>query len=1182
MGYYPHVLVQVAPFVGRSQELSQLEHWLEEARAGHPRVVLIEGDAGIGKTRLLHEARSIAMRLGMQVCFGRGYEDLTLPYLPFVESLRPQLERRPDDARPALGPDLEIVRHLLYGAGAAVGSSLAPGPAQADHERLQLLLALGNVVVKLAQTQPALFIVDDIHWADGLSLDLFEHLAFTMSDMAAREPMPMLVIGTRRPIAADERLARLIGRIEREEICRTFSLAGLNEGEIGELLGGLGLKRPSHQLVATVTDATQGNPLFVQEVLHHLVRQHALHEQGGYLVTATAPTDFTLPEQMTAAIVRRSHGISDACRRVLTLASFLGDRVSLEGLGAVSGVSEQELVGLLEEATHRQILRAEGDTFAFAHPLMRHVFYQEPSAPRRQRLHGDIAQSLRRLYADDADSHLLEVAHHVVRAGSAVDAPTVLDYGRRAGDRTFGMFAWSDAARYYEAALASGAATSLLSTAERADLHYRAGRARYYDQDVGPCRHHYEKAIEAYRLAGDVRGLAQALMELTRTSLAIVPLGTVADLTPLDDVLAALGDREPGLRGQIIAVMAEAYRNGRQAEHAKRHGQRALDIGRQLEDDPLCAYASFALGLAHINDLDVRHALDCWEDALVYARRAGDVIREGRALHRIPLALTLLGRLADADATAVKACESTRKSHDWGNYSLGLSHLASVSVARGDFDLVERHAHETMVMVSRSRFPWGGFRSLLALACARALRGAWTEARDALDVLVARGRVFDDAGPIVHAFAGLFRRWLHAYEEGDAGDLGPLVADAMKVIGTDTYSLAPLCALIELSEIAGTPAVAAPAVERLARAAERGIVFSSGWMCLVPRVLGVAATMDRRWDAARGYFRDAIDVATAAGARPELARTYLGYARMVVAQPGGGRAEAAELVTRARSLFTELGMAPFARRADDLAQALQLDVRAATAERGDYPDDLSEREAEVLSRMARGRTRDEIANELILGRATLADHMNSIFEKIKVSDDAAATAYAIEKGLAAEPRVVGGVMPSLRIILVSDVVGSSALIRRSGDAKAHALMRQHDALLRRCLVDHQGTEVTHTGDGIEASFSAASNAVDCAVAIQRAFAGHNREHPGESLQVRIGLNAGEPIATEGRLFGAAVHAAFAICARAGAGQILVADVVAQLIADKGFRMSHHGRVALKGLGRMRVHEIVWEDAALTA
>ena len=148
---------------------------------------------------------------------------------------------------------------------------------------------MGSAVVKLAQTSPSLVIIDDVHWADALSLDLFEHLAFTVSDMAAREPVPMLIIGTHRPVAANERLAHLTARIQREEICRTFALAGLSEGEIRELLGGLGLRRPSHQLVATVTDATQGNPLFVQEVLHHLVRQDALQEQGGYLVTATAP-----------------------------------------------------------------------------------------------------------------------------------------------------------------------------------------------------------------------------------------------------------------------------------------------------------------------------------------------------------------------------------------------------------------------------------------------------------------------------------------------------------------------------------------------------------------------------------------------------------------------------------------------------------------------------------------------------------------------------------------------------------------------------------------------------------------------------------------------------------------------------------------------------------------------------
>jgi hypothetical protein len=99
----------------------------------------------------------------------------------------------------------------------------------------------------------------------------------------------------------------------------------------------------------------------------------------------------------------------------------------------------------------------------------------------------------------------------------------------------------------------------------------------------------------------------------------------------------------------------------------------------------------------------VVEALDGWQNALVYARRADDVIREGWALRSVPLALTLLGRLEETEGVSVKACEATRRSQDWSSYSLGLSHLASVAVAKGNFDAAERWAHETMLMVSRSR-----------------------------------------------------------------------------------------------------------------------------------------------------------------------------------------------------------------------------------------------------------------------------------------------------------------------------------------------------------------------------------------------------------------------------------------------------------------------------------------------
>ena len=218
-------------------------------------------------------------------------------------------------------------------------------------------------------------------------------------------------------------------------------------------------------------------------------------------------------------------------------------------------------------------------------------------------------------------------------------------------------------------------------------------------------------------------------------------------------------------------------------------------------------------------------------------------------------------------------------------------------------------------------------------------------------------------------------------------------------------------------------------------------------------------------------------------------------------------------------------------------------------------------------RLAQGRSGREIAGDLVLGQETVARHLSSLADKIKVADAAAAAAYVAEKGLAAPAegaRAAGErPAPALRVILVSDVVASGAMIHRAGDARAHDLMRVHDELIRSCLGAHDGTEITHTGDGLEASFESRPPP-SRARRHPGGLRGAQPAAPGEAIQVRIGLNAGEPISTEGRLFGTAVYAAFRICARAGPGQILVSDVVGELVAGKGFTLTSRGRVVLKG------------------
>jgi class 3 adenylate cyclase len=172
----------------------------------------------------------------------------------------------------------------------------------------------------------------------------------------------------------------------------------------------------------------------------------------------------------------------------------------------------------------------------------------------------------------------------------------------------------------------------------------------------------------------------------------------------------------------------------------------------------------------------------------------------------------------------------------------------------------------------------------------------------------------------------------------------------------------------------------------------------------------------------------------------------------------------------------------------------------------------------------------------------------------------------------AEPVSAGGFCT----ILFTDVEGSTALTQRLGDAKAREVLRNHERIVREALRAHGGAEVKAMGDAFMASFSSATRALKCAVAIQRAFAAHN-ETAVEPTRVRIGLNAGEPIAEDEDLFGAAVILAARIAAQAKGGEILASNVVRELVAGKGFLFADRGEVALKGfVDPMRLYDVQWQ------
>jgi class 3 adenylate cyclase len=1131
-------------------------------------MALVAGEAGVGKSRLLKEIRLRAQAGGFQVFCGRCSEDLPLPYRPFVDALEAPF-------REARGPESDtlslLLQHDEIGEPADRNARAASAP-----EQIRLFRAISRGCLALAQRCPAMLVLEDLHWADHSTLDLLEHVTFAVADAATRGGASLLVLCTYRGSEMGERPARTVARLRREELTVSLDLQGLDEAEIDLLIRGIGLAEPTHQLVTSVSATTRGNPLFVQELLHDLAKRGALRRRGGYLAAVGDLETVRLPAELTAVIAARTQPLGERCRDVLRLASLLRLRFSLQTLAAVSETPEEELLALLEEAVHQRLLVSDGPMFEFTHPLVRHVLASEQSGVRVQRMHRQIAETLQRAGPAGPDDDLFEITHHLIAAGPVADPRAILKYARLAGHRALAMSAWGEAARYFEAALSVADPSGECSTHDLAVLHHQAAFAYSRDLDAGPCLEQYALAIAGYRETSDTRSLARAVAEQTQSHvlLASAPYGALVNVDPLREVLATLGDGDQELRGECLATLALAYWTARKPVEAERAAREALATG--AGNHRLAARAYHALALAQLHSLQQEEAIASWELSREHARQADDRWLESVALQRIPAALVGLGRLAEAEAAALAACDLGREAENWAECSIGLGNLVLVAVARGDFQGAEDHAREALTMARRARYGWAGPYFLPALACARVLRGAWDEAADALTILVTPGSVFDDPGPSVRLLEWVYRQLIDAH----AGRLEHDVRHRLRRLAAaaaspEIVNLAGISALVEAADLADDAPMAEAAYEALLAAAERGVVLTLGWTFLLERILGVAAAGARQWQRAETHFAAASSAASGMGAGPELARTRLDHARMLVARGAIGDSErSATLLAEAAAGFETFGMPAFVERAARVAERIGVRLPAG-ASRPRTPATLAVSELDVLRRIARGRNAREIADELAVAPASAEQRIRIVLDKIGVRGDVPPPTPTAKAGAVVAPTTP----PSNPLaIMFTDIEGSTAAIDRFGDTTAREMLRVHDEIVRAALAAHGGAEVSHTGDGLMATFRSASGAVACAIAIQRAIGHHDRTHSELPVHVRIGINAGEPIAERELLFGAAVHAAARICDRAHGGQILVADVVRQLVAGTGGTFVDRGRKTLRGFrARFHLFEVIWDD-----
>jgi tetratricopeptide (TPR) repeat protein len=748
-----------------------------------------------------------------------------------------------------------------------------------------------------------MLVLDDLHWADSATMDLFEHLGFAVAAEASRRELNLLLVAGFRPVAPEHRIGRVLGRLRRESVCQTIELSGIGTSDICELVTTLVGARASMQLVRMIQETTDGNPLFIREVLAHLERRGGLRESRGFLISAVDPTELQMPMSITNAIADRAHKLSAPCRWALVLGSFLGSHFGLKMLSGIGGQSEDALVNLLDEAVKQGLLFDDGEAYHFAHPLVRHVFYHEATPTRRGRIHLQIAQWLEELAASEPELHLLQITHHLVRAGPLAEPATLIEYAGRAADQALAQFAWNEAAQFLDAAIAAAQARSGFATRDLAELHRKAGLAYYNCLDTGPCFHHFDLAIEGFRKAGDVPGFARALNDRTRAAVESESGATsygAGDITMLEAAIARLSPTDWRLRARLLGTLAECHCTVRQIDKAERVASEAMRLASAEQDDGLCAALSLDLGLVHFQALRLDEALSSYRTGLRHAHRANDPLIAGRCLQRILLLLFMTGRLDEAQKTGLEATQLNLLTQDAGESLLMLATLASLATVRGDIQGVEQYSQEALALTRRGKYPWAPAMALAALACSRALRGNWGEAHAAIDLILEPGVVFEDPEPI-RPFTEPYRQLISLHEGKPPliVDLQPpMIPDAES--GLDFSLISNICAHVEISDAAGAPDLCPGVAAALETAQSQGVVFAVGWPFLVPRIQGVAASIARHWEDAERYFVRAIKIAEEAEAGPELGRSCLDYARMLAKR---GRPQdrpiAAQLIRRA-------------------------------------------------------------------------------------------------------------------------------------------------------------------------------------------------------------------------------------------------------------------------------------------
>ncbi len=495
--------------VGRNAELTALEDRLQAAACGQGGVVLLSGEAGIGKSRLVAELRRAAEVFDFRLLAGQCFPtDRACPYAPLVDLLLTFLAPlSPSQIATALGASAralfpllpEQVQHLPELA------SLSPlFPLDPEQEQRRLFAALSDVFLRATTTRPLLLVIEDLHWSDESTL---EFLHFFARKAAAHR---LLLLLTYRSDELHQSLRSWLAQFDRERQRQEVLLEPLTRVNTETFLQVI--LRGSRSLPAGMLEAlyelTEGNPFFLEEVLKALIVASELVEGENGWRWKRADT-WHIPLSLHNAVELRLTRLSADARRVLQLAAVAGRRFDFALLQQITGYDETYLVELMKEAIAAQLVVEESaEQFAFRHALTRQAIAAELLARERRGMHGTIAQTIEHLHAAALDAHLADLAYHFAEAQQWSKA---LEYARLAAEQAQALSAPRAAAEQWTRVMH---ATEQLGEAVPPTCYRARGQTHETLGDFEQAKADYERALHAARQTGEGRLEWQSLLDL--------------------------------------------------------------------------------------------------------------------------------------------------------------------------------------------------------------------------------------------------------------------------------------------------------------------------------------------------------------------------------------------------------------------------------------------------------------------------------------------------------------------------------------------------------------------------------------------------------------------------------------------------------------------------------------------